>query len=605
MIYPPIHTAPVIRKDVLVWGGGTGGVSAALQAARSGASTILLTPGPWLGGMVSAAGVCAPDGHELSCWQTGMWGAFLRELHRREPSGLDQNWVSCFGYRPQQAEDILQRWVHNEPLLQWCGVCELRNLSLRNGLIRRLEVQQGATTHQQSLSVEADIFIDGSDLGDLLALTDVPYRWGWEAQEQWDEPSAPTQQRLNNEAFFKHQPVQSPTWVVMGQLKQSGPPANPLPPQQPFELSTASFGLERTITYGRLPGGLVMLNWPLHGNDWHHGLHRAVSSDPLKRTALANEMKAHSASFLSALQQCSDGWLTPGKAFPGVNPCVALMPYWRESRRLIGTTTVTENDLLPLSTDAHRASFPLDASGECTSIAVGTYANDHHYPGKDWPLAPKSCRWGGRWTGTPFCIPYGALVSEVVPNLLMADKGFSVSHMANGATRLQPLILNLGQAAGLAAALSVHRSCLPIEVPVNVLQTHLIHEPTAPAAVLPLMQWPAWHPHWTTAQEMGLAAPDQIDSLGFLAQSQSLHLDRPGLNSAPTDHQEELLTGRVSTTAEGGFQFSSADEHWPLITLEPAINQWLLQQDRTTGMIGVRVVRNPWGPWLRLIGVID
>ena len=316
-------------------------------------------------------------------------------------------------------------------------------------------------------------------------------------------------------------------------------------------------------------------------------------------------MKAHSASFLSALQQCSDGWLTPGKAFPGVNPCVALMPYWRESRRLIGTTTVTENDLLPLSTDAHRASFPLDASGECTSIAVGTYANDHHYPGKDWPLAPKSCRWGGRWTGTPFCIPYGALVSEVVPNLLMADKGFSVSHMANGATRLQPLILNLGQAAGLAAALSVHRSCLPIEVPVNVLQTHLIHEPTAPAAVLPLMQWPAWHPHWTTAQEMGLAAPGQIDSLGFLAQSQSLHLDRPGLNSAPTDHQEELLTGRVSTTAEGGFQFSSADEHWPLITLEPAINQWLLQQDRTTGMIRVRVVRNPWGPWLRLIGVID
>ena len=128
----------MIRKDVLVWGGGTGGVAAALQAARSGASTMLLTPGPWLGGMVSAAGVCAPDGHELSCWQTGMWGAFLRELHCSEPSGLDQNWVSCFGYRPQQAEDILQRWVHNEPLLQWCGDCELRNLSQRDGLIQRL-----------------------------------------------------------------------------------------------------------------------------------------------------------------------------------------------------------------------------------------------------------------------------------------------------------------------------------------------------------------------------------------------------------------------------------------------------------------------------------
>ena len=595
----------MIRKDVLVWGGGTGGVAAALQAARSGATTLLLTPGAWLGGMVSAAGVCAPDGHELSCWQTGLWGALLRELQRSEPSGLDQNWVSCFGYRPQQAEDILQRWVHNEPLLQWYGDCELRDLSQQEGLIQRLDVQLGSTTQEQSLSVAADVFIDGSDLGDLLALTELPYRWGWEAKEQWDEPSAPSQHRLNLDSFFKHQPVQSPTWVVMGQLNPSAPPSKPHPPQQPFERSTAAFGLQRTITYGRLPGGLVMLNWPLHGNDWHHGLHRAVSSDPQDRTVLADEMKAHSASFLLALQQCSENWITPGNAFPGPHPSVALMPYWRESRRLIGSTTVTENDLLPISADARRASFPLDGNGRCTSIAVGTYANDHHYPGEDWPLAPKSCRWGGRWTGTPFCIPYGALVSEMVPNLLMADKGFSVSHMANGATRLQPLILNIGQAAGLAAALSVHRSCLPTDLPVNVLQTHLLHDPTAPAAVLPLWQWPAWHPHWVTAQEQGLAAPDQIDAMGVLTPLQSVPLDQPGQNAAPIEHREELLTGRVGATAEGGFQFISADEPWPLITLEPAMNEWLHQQDRTTGIVRLRVVRNPWGPWLRLIGVVD
>jgi hypothetical protein len=187
----------------------------------------------------------------------------------------------------------------------------------------------------------------------------------------------------------------------------------------------------------------------------------------------------------------------------------------------------------------------------------------------------------------------------------MADKGFSVSHMANGATRLQPLILNIGQAAGLAAALSVHRSCLPTEVPVSVLQTHLLHDPTAPAAVLPLWQWPAWHPHWRTAQEQGLAAPEQVDAMGLLVPSRSVHLDQPGLNEAEIDRHEELLMGRVSTTAEGGFQFSSDNEHWPLITLEPAINAWLHQQDRPTGMVRVRVVRNPWGPWLRLIGVID
>ena len=98
---------------------------------------------------------------------------------------------------------------------------------------------------------------------------------------------------------------------------------------------------------------------------------------------------------------------------------------------------MTERDLLPIRDGARRG--PVQAS----SIAVGTYANDHHYPGEDWPLAPKSCQWGGRWTGTPFCIPYDALVSAAASNLLVAEKGFSVSHMANGATRLQPLFLNI------------------------------------------------------------------------------------------------------------------------------------------------------------------
>ena len=56
-------SASLDSADVLVWGGGTGGAAAALQAARGGATTLLLTPGSWLGGMVSAAGVCCPDGN--------------------------------------------------------------------------------------------------------------------------------------------------------------------------------------------------------------------------------------------------------------------------------------------------------------------------------------------------------------------------------------------------------------------------------------------------------------------------------------------------------------------------------------------------------------
>ncbi len=80
----------------------------------------------------------------------------------------------------------------------------------------------------------------------------------------------------------------------------------------------------------------------------------------------------------------------------------------------------------------------------------------------------------------PFCIPYQALVSADLDNLLAADKCFSTSHMANGATRLQPLIFNVGQAAGAAAALSIRLRRPLATLPVRLLQDLLIEEPTAP-----------------------------------------------------------------------------------------------------------------------------
>ena len=471
--------------DVVVWGGGTGGAAAAVQAARSGAKTLLLTPGPWLGGMLSSAGVCAPDGHEISCWQTGLWGQFIRTLALESSEGLDHNWVSCFGFRPEQAEKLLQQWVMQLPSLQWWNGCELLDVQRKGDRIQFIRVDCDGSIQ----TIHGTQWIDGSDLGDLIAMADAAFRWGWESKETWNEPSAPDQKRLDLEIFFAEQPVQSPTWVVMGQLRGDRPAQFPHTPAPPFERCSKRFGLERTLTYGRLPGGLLMLNWPLNGNDWHQGLQRCISPEADQRASLAAEMQKHSGMFLREMERCSGGWLTAADAFPSPNPSLALMPYWREGRRLRGRATVTEVDLLPVADGARRA--PLSAQ----SIAIGTYANDHHYPGDDWPLAPKSCRWGGRWTGTPFCIPFEALLSDTISNLLAAEKCFSVSHMANGATRLQPLILNIGQAAGLAAALALQQRIDPSDLHVDAIQQGLINDPVAPAAVVPLWEWPGWHPH--------------------------------------------------------------------------------------------------------------
>ena len=613
------HQVPVV-----VWGGGTGGVAAALQAARSGASTLLLTPGPWLGGMVSAAGVCCPDGNELSPWQSGLWGAFLRELARCEPSGLDHNWVSCFGYQPATAEAILRRWLAEAGPLQWWSDCRLRGVRRQGQRITGLDVERGCGNGGGSGGssggagtlelVIPEIAIDGSDRGELIGLSGAAHRLGWEAQEQWHEPSAPAAERLASDPFFQRQPWQSPTWVAIGRLQTDRPcpdPGGSLP--EPFSQATASFGLERTLTYGRLPGDRVMLNWPLHGNDWHAGLERAFGDDPAAETALFAAMREHSLSFGRALSEASDGWLQLEGLFPepaaaasaltGPSP-LALMPYWREGRRLVGLTTLIEQQLLPQGEGAALAALPW-RDGDLDALVVGNYANDHHYPGPDWPLAAKSCPWGGRWSGTPFCIPYGALVSADTSNLLAAEKGFSVSHMANGATRLQPQILNLGQAAGLAAALCVQRRCLPAELPVGVLQRALIDDPQAPAGPLPLWDTPWHHPAWRQRQHAALADPGLLDGHGQLATS---HKQAGQLAPDLLPHQgaaepgEQLWQGELQSPGTGRYLLcgvpGAPEGGWPLITLEPALHHWLAQAD--PGPVRLIGVANPWGPWLRV-----
>jgi hypothetical protein len=596
---------------VVVWGGGSGGVAAAIQAARAGAETLLLTPGPWLGGMVSAAGVCCPDGNELSPWQTGLWGALLRALAAETPGGLDHNWVSCFGYRPATAEGILRRWVAREPRLEWWPLARLEGVERSGNRLTALAVRW----RDEAWRLAPTIVVDGSDRGDLYPLADVHHRLGWEARETFGEPSAPSREALERDPFFARQPVQSPTWVVMGQLQSSSPDAPPPAPgapapAAPFAQATAGFGLERTLTYGRLPGGLVMLNWPLAGNDWHEGLARAFGKGVAPGEVpgdLAAEMQAHSRAFAEALRAISGGRLQRAAVFPRGPAAaagalegdddLALMPYWREGRRLVALETVLEQHLLPLAPGPSIAALPRDGEGRVTAIAVGNYPNDHHYPGPDWPLAPKSCRWGGRWSGTPFAVPYGALVSQGVENLLAADKAFGVSHMANGATRLQPLVLNLGQVAGWAAALCVRDGLGPRDLPVRRLQEALIADGQAPAGPLPLWDTPWHHPQWRERQRALLDDPACLEPTGRW----SPQADDP--HRAPVEPGERLWQGELLADGEGGFSLHGPTgpngEPWPLITLEPAMNDWL-QRQPTPAPVALVGCANPWGPWLRV-----
>lgn len=581
-----------LKTEVLVVGGGTGGTAAALQAARRGAQTILVSEFPWLGGMLTAAGVSAPDGNELQALQTGIWGAFVRELEQRQAGGLDNAWVSFFTYEPRIGAEIFADWAAALPNLHWIqGQVPLE--------VQRTGDRLSAVRFADYL-IEADIILDGTELGDLLALAEVPHRWGWELQTEFDEPSAP----VVLEDWMLRYPVQAPTWVVVLQDFGSAsaseiPSALPDDAMHDFQGAWNGYGAEMFLNYGRLPGDRFMINWPQKGNDFGEGCDRLITSAST-RQAFFQEAQRYSQQFARFIQQnLGDRYGLATDTFPTIPGSIgggafALYPYFRESRRLVGQTTVREQDILPL-TEGNVAPLPINSEGSVEAIAVGNYPNDHHYPNHAIPFQPKSMRWGGRWTGTPFAIPYRSLIPLTVDGLLVCEKNISVSHMANGATRLQPLVLGIGQAAGMAAALCIEQQCQPRDLPVALVQQALLDEPTAPTAVIPLLHPTVQHGEWRSQQEHFLQHPEQYPKNGIASCPMELSTLPPTVEK----RQGRLLWQSEESYCLQDNSLGKNTEPPALVTLLPAIAQQL-QQTPNDQAITVYGKANPYGNWIRV-----
>lgn len=590
-----------ITTDILIVGGGTGGTAAAIQAARRGVNTVLVSELPWLGGMLTAAGVSAPDGNELLAFQTGIWGAFIRELRQRQSGGLDNAWVSFFTYEPKVGAAIFHDWVKALPNLQWIS-----------GRVPRAVLRKGDRilgVRFEDMTVHAKITLDGTELGDLLALGDIPHRWGWETQNQFSEPSAPDsltdpQEPLRD--IIQTYPVQSPTWIVCLKKAENGC-GKPILPMQNYDASIfqdawKTYGPERFLTYGKLPNHQFMINWPQQGNDYGVGLERLLQGEAAWRE-WAEEAIAHSQNFAHFIQSTlGQEYELAAEAFPTLpgklgGGAFALMPYYRESRRLVGLTTVTELDILPIK-EGRVATLPINEKGEMSAIAIGNYPNDHHYPGFEMPLAPKSVRWGGRWTGTPFAIPYEAIVPVNMNGFIVCDKAISISHIANGATRLQPVVLGIGQAAGMAAALCVEQGCHPRELSVAALQTALLEEPTAPAAVVPLFDNLPHNPNWKSRQQHYRAIPETYPKAGNVGIEEPNNTDM-----IPEDLDSVCLQG-ILHILRGGENWQAelqlTDGHRvALVTLNPNIHDVFKKLENHCSVV-LKGYLNPLAGWIQV-----
>ncbi len=584
--------------DVLVVGGGTGGTAAAIQAARRGVKTILVSEFPWLGGMLTSAGVSAPDGNELKAFQTGLWGAFLQELRQRQPGGLDNNWVSFFSYDPRIGAEIFADWVQELPNLHWISGQVPIEVFRQSDSITGVRFADFAVT--------AKIILDGTELGDLLALGEIPHRWGWELQSEWGEPSAP----VSFNSLTERYPVQAPTYVVImqdfGETLAPEIPAAPNYNPSQFTGAWDGYGGETFLNYGRLPGSRFMINWPICGNDYGEGLGRLIESD-VTRGEFIQESRWHSQNFAHFIQnQLDRRYGLAEKVFPHTPTAFALHPYYRESRRLVGLTTVREQDILPIAggrvASIFNDAFALGGASRRDAIAVGNYANDHHYPGVQFPLQPKSIQWGGRWTGTPFTIPYNSLIPATTDGFLVCEKNISVSHIANGATRLQPVVMGIGQAAGMAAALCVELNCQPRDLSVRALQTALLEDNRSKAAIIPLFNLPPNHSDWLHWQLYYLNNPQAYPASGdcpcpswneYSDSTFGKALIRESNCFKGIFHRLDEQEYRFTVTAPAAYQ----GQNWQLVTLRSHINEKLRAYPHEQ-LITLWGRQNHFGNWL-------
>ena len=517
---PPVAAAsPALEVEVCIYGGTPAGIAAALSAARAGRSVALIEPTARIGGMVTS-GLSHSDFHSFESL-SGVFLDFSRRVEEsyRKEYGPDSPQVE-HSWRGTSGEPGVNLLIFSEML------AEHPEIELRRTAPLVATQLTGRQLHSATfdgpggeLIVEAEVFIDASYEGDLMASAGVPYRVGREGRDEYGESLAPESGGDELQGYnFRFCATQDP----QNRADVQEPPgyrrddfAALLPMFASGELEHVfgcALGEGHRCIYKRqtpaLPNdkfdindvsrGPVRLSLPGLNRGWPEG-------DERERQDIFEEHRRHNEGLLYFLQNdeavpaaVQEEALTWGWCLDEFVENENLPPqlYVREARRMVGAYVYTQSDSEAQPGDA-RTILHRDA------IAMADYGNNCHGTSHEGPLI------GGEHHGEfynavpPYQIPYGVLVPKRtdVRNLL-SPVAMSASHVGFSALRLEPVWTSLGQAAGHAAALAVEQDLDVQDVPVGELQHRLHADGSATIYVSDVLPG---HPDFEAVQWWGTA----------------------------------------------------------------------------------------------------
>jgi hypothetical protein len=426
-IIEPKRRIPVVRDvDVVVVGGGPAGFVAAVAAARNGARTLLIERYGFLGGMATSA-LVGPFG--LRDRERPVVEGIPREfLDRLEAAGgalrsYRGRWEEC-GFDPEVVKYIADQMVEESGAELLLHSLTCHTLVADDG-IQAVFIESKSGRQ----AITAKIFIDATGDGDIAALSGAPYEKGREEDDLLQPMTL--MYRLGNVNVESLWDDENALSEKMKEAREKGE----MPPYR------VCFGSPGSAIY---EGAISVNTTRLYGD--------ATNVEDLTRAQVQGRKD---------VRKLVDFWRRHALAYSESRLIdTAIQVGVRETRRIIGEYVLTSDDVL------HYRKFD-------DVIALGNWPIDLHDPTggtkqADIGILLKRDR--------AYQIPYRCLLPKKMDNLLVAGRCISTTREANGSTRVMPICMAIGQAAGTAAALAVAQKTGLRNLEVSALQKRLLEQ---------------------------------------------------------------------------------------------------------------------------------
>lgn len=510
-----------VEYDIVVYGGTSSGISAAIQATKMGKSVIVIEPSNHIGGLTTG-GLGATD-----IGNKQVIGGLSREFYQRiaekynNPKNWD--WQNKNDYKVSQTEeDTPSMWtfepkiaqeVFQDLILEYkIEVVKNERLNLNVGVVKKQGVIQSITM-ESGKEYRGKMFIDATYEGDLLAKSGVSYTVGRESNVKYGETLNGVQKKYG---IYHQFPDEVDPYVIKGdpssgllpnvnaEINQDGTsdkmvqgycfrmtltnvPKNRILVEKPGDYNELEYELLfRAIEAGYNGPFFIMSMMPNHKTDSNNK--GPVSSDYIGRNfeypegdyeARERIIKEHEVYQKGLLWTLGNHpripediraefstWGLPKDEFVENGHWTPQL-YIREARRMVSDFVMTE---------MHCKQNP-EAAKE--SIGMGAYTMDSHHMQRYVTADGFVKNEGDVEVGgfKPYPISYKAIVpkEEECTNLLV-PVCLSASHIAFGSIRMEPVFMILGQSAATAASIAIDKKIGVQDISYTDLEKILIAE---------------------------------------------------------------------------------------------------------------------------------